>query len=178
MYAIRSYYAELNLSIQNLKRCWTDPEILLSCAIGTVLSYEAYLARLNMAANTTNYTIAGQQIGKTSSSVVLRENLEVTGFKAPPNTAAHHMVAANDSRAIVARSVLQREGIDINEAVNGVFLPENLRVANPPNLTHSTIHTNLYYETINTRLSNAAPGTIRLELCKIREEILNGTFPY
>ena len=42
--------ATLNLGIQNLKRCWTDPFILISCATGTIVAYETYLANVSIGA--------------------------------------------------------------------------------------------------------------------------------
>jgi hypothetical protein len=88
------------------------------------------------------------------------------------------MVAGSDARAAQARAVLAREGIDINEAANGAFLPRNSGVANPPAQTHSTVHTNRYYQEVNTRLQQADPGTVRDVLADIAQELLNGTFPH
>ncbi len=77
-----------------------------------------------------------------------------------------------------ARAILAREGIDINEAANGVFLPSNSSVARPPATTHSKVHTDRYYREVEQRLRNAAPGTLRTELERIASELLNGTFPF
>ncbi|MDO3628862.1 AHH domain-containing protein [Mucilaginibacter sp. BT774] len=118
-----------------------------------------------------------QLVGKDPSSSVLAFNLIAAGFIRPDNTAAHHIVAGEAKGAALARMILKREGIDINEADNGVFLPKNSKYENLPIMTHSTIHTNKYYQAINNRLLNAKPGTVRQELHKIKQEILNGTFP-
>jgi len=58
-----------------------------------------------------------------------------------------------------------------------VFLPRNSEYANPPASTHSTLHTDKYYQEINSRLLQAKPGNVRQELLKIRNELNNGTFP-
>jgi hypothetical protein len=119
-----------------------------------------------------------QLLGKTASSSILGKNLEAMGVVRPSNSAAHHIVAGSDRRAALARSILQREGIDINEAANGVFLPRSSGVARPPRTTHSRVHTDLYYREVEQRLRNAAPGTVRTELDRIANELLNGIFPF
>jgi hypothetical protein len=119
-----------------------------------------------------------QTLGRSPSSRILGENLEAVGTARPPNSAAHHIVAGGDDRAALARSILQREGIDINEAANGVFLSRSSSVVCPPAATHSGIHTRRYYDEVNRRLRNAAPGTVRQELGRIAQELLKGTFPY
>lgn len=43
-------------------------------------------------------------------------------------------------------------------------------------ITHTVIHTDLYYVTINNRLLRAS--NVSRELSLIRTEILNGSFPY
>ena len=77
-----------------------------------------------------------------------------------------------------ARRILQREGIDINEAANGVFLPRSSSVARPPATTHSRLHTNRYYEALNDRLQRAVPGTVKQQLQRIADELANGRFPF
>ena len=120
-----------------------------------------------------------QTLGRPASSSVLGKNLEaVSGVTRPANSAAHHIVAGCDPRAAQARAILRREGIDINEASNGVFLPSKSSVARPPATTHSRVHTDRYYREVEQRLRNAAPGTVRTELERIESELLNGTFPF
>ena len=136
------------------------------------------VSKVNSHANKNIIAPIKQKLGKKADSVVLGENLEITGVQRPPNTAAHHIVAGGDPRAEPARLILKREGIDINEADNGVFLPKNTKVTAPPATTHSGIHTNMYYQEINNRILSASPGTVRDVLNDIRIEILNGTFPY
>ena len=90
---------------------------------------------------------------KCGNSQKLRENMEAAGEVTPsyPN-AAHHIVAGDSPKAQVARRILQSVGIDINSAVNGVFLPRG-NYGNATN--HNTLHTNKYYESINLLLTKA-----------------------
>jgi len=116
--------------------------------------------------------------GRSPSSKILGKNLEAIGHARPANSAAHHIVAGTDRRAAAARRILQREGIDINEAANGVFLPRSSSVARPPATTHSRLHTNRYYEALNDRLQRAVPGTVKQQLQRIADELANGRFPF
>jgi hypothetical protein len=100
------------------------------------------------------------------------------GTARPANVAAHHIVAFSDPRAAIARTLLKNEGIGLNEAVNGVFLPKNLKFVAPPATTHSILHTDAYFIEVNSRLLNAAPGTLRTVLGQIRQELLLGTFRF
>lgn len=120
---------------------------------------------------------AGQRLGRSADSDVLAGNLDALGVARPSNAAAHHLVAGTDSRAGLARSILVREGIDINEAANGVFLPQSRRVQQAPVMTHSTIHTDAYYLELTRRLAGAAPGTVRETLRSVADDIADGNFP-
>ncbi len=117
-----------------------------------------------------------QILGKGPDSTTLGKNLEATGITRPDNTAAHHIVAGTDKRAATARAILKKEGIDINAADNGVFLPRSSKYAKPPATTHSKVHTNKYYENLTSRLQNSPD--VKNELLLIRDELLKGTFPY
>lgn len=86
------------------------------------------------------------------------------------------MVAGGAKAAAPARAVLQRFGIGINDAINGVFLPANRK---SPNLlgasVHSPLHTNNYYQTINTMLGRATTrGEAEAALGIIRDKLLSG----
>jgi len=110
----------------------------------------------------------GQELGRPASGDVLGRNLERAGNVRPHVAhAAHHIIAGGDNRATEARRILASEGIDINEAVNGVFLETG---------SHRSIHTNDYYRKLTDRLRAAGRGNIRKELNKIGGEIKNGTF--
>jgi hypothetical protein len=122
--------------------------------------------------------VSAQNLGRNPSSNVLSDNLEAIGSTRPPNSAVHHMVAGSDRRAASVRAILRREGIDINEAANGIFLPRRSAVAQPPVLPHSRIHTDRYYNELTLRLRSAQPGAVRETLREIAAEIANGTFPF
>jgi RHS repeat-associated protein len=112
----------------------------------------------------------------TPSSRALGFALENAGFVRRTGEAAHHIVAGSAEAAGPARAVLQRFGISINEAANGVFLPGNLAAENAAAASvHSTIHTVDYYATVNKLLLGA---TTREEavtaLSAVRNALLGG----
>jgi hypothetical protein len=94
------------------------------------------------------------------------------------NSKSHHIVAGNHSGAEKARLLLKEEGIDINEASNGVFLPMNSKYIIEEASSHQNIHTKVYYETVYNRLGKVNKEDIRDELQKIADELSNETFPY
>jgi hypothetical protein len=113
-----------------------------------------------------------------SPSAILAANMEAAGVARPAQTAAHHIVAAGSPKAAEARRILTRFGIDINDAHNGVFLPDTPSSA-APGLYHRTLHTHVYFEEVNARLSQATSRQDVLDILNdIRTELLNGTFPH
>jgi RHS repeat-associated protein len=88
-----------------------------------------------------------------SASARLAAALILAGETRPANTAAHHIVAHSAPAAAPARAVLAHYGIDINSALNGVFLPRSRVVAVAGSATHSTLHTNAYYDFVNSMLA-------------------------
>ena len=68
---------------------------------------------------------------------------------------AHHIVAGSSPKAAQARAILQKYGVDINDAANGTFLLTVKGVAE--GAYHPSLHTNAYYDKINKLLSDA-PG--------------------
>ena len=110
------------------------------------------------------------------SSKVLRQNMIHARGSVPdyPN-AAHHIVAGNSPKAAEARAVLQKYGIDINDAVNGIFLPTVKDVAE--GAYHPSLHTNAYYDKINKVLSKATTKDDVLDILDfIGDELSSGTF--
>jgi hypothetical protein len=111
-----------------------------------------------------------------ASSRALGQALEAAGHVRPAGSAAHHIVAGNARAASQARGVLQRFGIGVNDAANGVFLPASRAAPNAAGAAvHSTVHTNAYYQTVNQMLGAA---TTRAEaeaaLGAIRQSLLSG----
>ena len=112
----------------------------------------------------------------TPSSKVLRQNLIEEGVEVPdyPN-AAHHIVAGNSPKAAEARAILQKYGVDINDAANGTFLPTVKDVAE--GAYHPSLHTNAYYDKINKLLSEATCKEDVLDILEfIGDELSSGTF--
>lgn len=118
-------------------------------------------------------------VGNTNSkpsSKVLRDNLIASG-KVPPNykNAAHHIVAGSSPKAAEARAILQKYNIDINSAENGVFLPTQRGVSNAS--YHPSLHTNSYYEKVNSLLREAkSKEDVEDILRYIEQELEKGTF--
>lgn len=111
---------------------------------------------------------------KTAKSSVLRTNLtNAQGIVAKGvdgvGVAAHHIVAGTHRWAARSRQILARWGIDINDAVNGVFLPS---------IVHKSIHNAEYFRRVEALLESAATrdGAI-FTLRWIADEILAGRFP-
>jgi RHS repeat-associated protein len=119
-----------------------------------------------------------QLLGKPHDSVVLRSNLERAGFISRPGDAAHHIIPTG-GKIRTPQSLfdfLKREGIDVNAADNGVFLPRaNGTASGMPN--HRPIHTKRYYEALRQRLDQVPLGRGREELAKIAVQIENNLFP-
>lgn len=113
------------------------------------------------------------------SSARLGANLVRAGIAQPAETAAHHIVAGGAARSAPARAVLQRFGIGIDEAANGVFLPQNLKSLNPAGAAvHSTVHTDRYYAAVNQLLGRATSRQQVIQsLAYIRQRLLSGGFP-
>lgn len=110
------------------------------------------------------------------SSKLLKENLILAGKKFPTYPcAAHHIVAGSSRKAVEARSILYRFGIDINDAVNGVFLPT---VKNIPNSAyHRSLHTDSYYRKVTELLTPATSKEDVIDILEdIAEQLQKGTF--
>ena len=92
-------------------------------------------------------------------------------------TAAHHIVAHGRKIAAPAQNVLTRFNIHIDDAANGVFLPDRAASA-APGMYHRTLHTTRYYQAVNQALTSARTRQKALDILDdIRTELLNGTFP-
>jgi hypothetical protein len=107
--------------------------------------------------------------GIAPSSRALGRALEAAGHVRPPGAATHHIAAGSAKAAAPARAALERFGIGINDAANGVFLPPNV---------HAPLHTNAYYDAVNSALGQATTRQEALEvLDTIGRGIAVGTFP-
>lgn len=119
--------------------------------------------------------------------------------KRPPNTDAHHIVSVKHPAAERARAILFRNGIGINDADNGVYLPSknDIKVKQLPNAhPHKTVHTATYYLNtardlgeaeseipildITRELQQSERGgeqSIRETLRYIADDLQDGTYP-
>ncbi|MDR6882436.1 RHS repeat-associated core domain-containing protein [Bacillus sp. 3255] len=111
-----------------------------------------------------------------SNSALLRSNLKGAGYSEPTySNAAHHIVAAIDGRAKIAQDILNKYNVDIDSAYNGVFLPTSDGFVES---NHRRIHTNVYYDNVNSLLSGAKSQDDVIDILDdIRDQLTNGTFP-
>jgi RHS repeat-associated protein len=117
------------------------------------------------------------------SSTALGANLVRAGFVRPAETAAHHIVAGRVAAADPARIVMQRFGVHLDDAANGVFLPRFPTSVNPSGaVVHSTLHSNQlsaqYYARVNYLLGQARTrDQVISTLGYIRDRLLAGRLP-
>lgn len=113
-----------------------------------------------------------------------RNIVKATGQTRPVGACAHHIVALNDEQAEFSRRRLFGWFIAINDADNGVFLPQsgNRPLASSPQAPqHGPVHTPIYHATVYARLRgvdamNSEAGRQRLRT--IKAQLLADTFPY
>lgn len=94
-------------------------------------------------------------LGAPKKGEILRENMKkVMGknykYAAKGHNQAHHIVGDNPE-SVIAKRVLTKFGIDINDPINGILLPDNV-LANLKGTVHRGGHTKEYFNTINNRL--------------------------
>ena len=125
----------------------------------------------------------------TRHSTKLTRNMKAAGQLRPADAApravsAHHVVAATDLRADESRKMLFRWSIGINDVDNGVYLPahKDSMVASLSKASkHAVIHTDLYHVNVLARLMpvpGSSPQDGRLALRQIKQELINGVFPF
>ncbi|WP_430408827.1 AHH domain-containing protein [Kordia sp.] len=162
-------------------------EFLKKLKIDDPPAYKLEIEKLNDALKTNKTKAELADIVKSRRSATsvhskkLGDNMVAGGKTRPPNTAAHHMVASTDPRAALSRSILKSEGIDFNDAINGVFLKTSKKHAAPPAIPHSVVHTGPYFAEVERRLLAAqakGPGNLPAALRKIEADLLSGTFKY
>jgi hypothetical protein len=105
-----------------------------------------------------------------SSSRRLGRNIErELGTPRPTGFPAHHIVAKDAEAAKPAQAILERFGIDIDDAVNGVFLPK---------AQHQPLHENAYYDAVNKALATARTRSEAEQILRdIARKLQEGTFP-
>ncbi|WP_346770499.1 RHS repeat-associated core domain-containing protein [Pseudomonas sp. 273] len=113
-------------------------------------------------------------------SKALGKNLEAGGITRPVNTAAHHIVGDTAKLAAPARDILKKHGIHVDDAVNGVFLPNrNNTDLSIPGILHNGKHPNSYFETVNEIITNAdrmgGKEGVTKALNNIRQKLLSAS---
>ena len=69
-------------------------------------------------------------------SKILSSELEAAGISRPANSECHHIVPVNQVSQKI-RDILSKNGININSAANGVYLPNSANASWPGQVTHS-----------------------------------------
>jgi len=112
-----------------------------------------------------------------ASSRILAKNMADAGIEKPDYPcAAHHIVAGSDTRATEAREILDKFGIGINDADNGVYLPTTKDVGGT---YHPGLNTKTYNETVTSMLEKATTRDEAIDILKdVSRELSKGTFPY
>ena len=120
-------------------------------------------------------TPTGQRVIQRGSQ--LARNLAQSGAVRQAGEAAHHIVARAAAAAEPAREVLAEYGVQIDEAVNGVFLPA-VRNYSGQAVNHLTLHTAEYYRTANRALQNVqSKEEVVQALTNIRDRLRSGGTP-
>lgn len=93
-----------------------------------------------------------------STTKELRKRMAAEGEVAKKGCAAHHIVPKKDSKFEgndESRDILQLCNIDIDDAINGVYLPHNSD-AQCKGSKHRSLHTKEYYKAIHKLLTEAS----------------------
>ncbi|WP_420832666.1 RHS repeat-associated core domain-containing protein [Pseudomonas laurylsulfatiphila] len=89
-------------------------------------------------------------------SKALSNNMTKGGTPRPANSAAHHIVGDTAKLAAPARAVLAKHDIHVDDAVNGVFLPNRNNIdSSVPGILHNGKHPNSYFENVNQLIISA-----------------------
>lgn len=103
-------------------------------------------------------------------------------MKPPPySNQAHHIIPEGmDVHELnEARAIMERYGVEVNSASNGVFLPDAIKLPHAGSAAvHSGSHTQEYARYVARHLIDGNPESaddIALLLNELREELLKGT---
>lgn len=109
----------------------------------------------------------------------LARNIErATGIARPDGYATHHIVAGGAKRAKPAQQVLERYGIHIDDAANGVYLPNSIEAARVSGAAyHRGLHSNAYYDKVNLIMEQSTTKEEAISrLADIAADLVQGTF--
>lgn len=91
-----------------------------------------------------------------NNSQKLADNMYKHGMGLKSNGyAAHHIIPATDKKAKIARDILSLYGIDINDAINGVYLPTYRDKTSTQGIEHNGRHPESYSEKISILIEDA-----------------------
>ncbi|WP_200873538.1 RHS repeat-associated core domain-containing protein, partial [Lonsdalea quercina] len=89
------------------------------------------------------------------TSCQLSSAMEKSGVPRPADSAAHHIVGETSKAAKPARDILNKHGIDVNGAENGVFLPNKNNSDGLSGILHNGRHPDDYLSAVNHRIEQA-----------------------
>ena len=114
------------------------------------------------------------------SAEKLRNSMNAAGDLEPSTPhSPHHIVAGNSPKAAPGRAQLDRFGIGVNDAENGVWLPRSSSSPNPSGASvHSRVHTNEYYDHVNDLMAGARNRSEALDVIgHVRRQLQGGYWP-
>jgi hypothetical protein len=119
--------------------------------------------------------VSTQQWDTTGNATRLRAAMEKRlGRKLPSSEEVHHIVPSTHREAELAREILDRFGIDINSADNGIVLTQSQHVGHG-------LHTDKAIRAVYDRLQQAEASGQRARIMdalqKIAQQIQAGAFP-
>ncbi len=117
-----------------------------------------------------------KNINKANRELRKNNKLQNRAWRKEKGSAAHHIVAGDHPRAQVARDILDKYGIDLNSAENGIYLRHINIVSKQPGAYHREIHTNTYFDNVNMRIEAAdalgGKSSVLNELEEIQNDLL------
>lgn len=97
---------------------------------------DGYASKINNLSEDTLANLSKQYPPSAQPSKILSDELEAAGIVRPADSECHHIVPANQVDQSI-RDILSENGININSAANGVYLPKSADAAWPGQVTHS-----------------------------------------
>lgn len=124
-----------------------------------------------------------------SNSYELGKNMESAGQPRPNHSVAHHIVPATMKKSSDAITRMDFYGIKVNDAENGVWLPQKGldSKGNPSGaigIIHSGVHPNVYAEWVNMEIMNVkvdpnnkpqSKRMLEMKLNEIKQKLINAS---
>jgi hypothetical protein len=142
--------------------------------IFTELSLISSVVNGNYSQDTADYLLneifkgfTGQQFDYEAIFYVYAEHIKAkVGNKVSDGYHNHHIVAQKSYRAVIARTLLKRAGLDVNITENQVQLKQRF---------HARLHTNLYYHLVNASIGLAYDTHQTFEAQEMKAERIKNT---